>query len=370
MTSVSPRSKSSLKDTHKFNRPFFFRWLYSFLIFFLIVAASSLLYNFQGITAPRYDTTDWEGYDISPAYVPPFNATESNILLDPHSHTRYSDGYLTPEQNLLWHLSLGYNAMVLTDHNTFKGIEEIRSLARTRYNDTIKVLIGTEWTTRRLHLNLILPPNATDYDHLTPPGWDPSDAQIQQIIIDTHALGGLVVVNHIPWTEEFGENQPGREEWLAWGVDYIEIINEEVYDSVSFEFCEVNGLGMVAGTDMHTPGPVYSWTLLNTSEFTEQAIFDQLVARNTALLYNETPSPYPILHNTSLPFVGLLVHPFTGLGEIFTNIFWPDVQVGLVFVWLGWFHGFFFAIEALVYFSNSRPKGKKEPISLENNVGA
>ncbi|MHA1401784.1 MAG: PHP domain-containing protein, partial [Candidatus Heimdallarchaeaceae archaeon] len=126
------------------------------------------------------------------------------MLLDGHSHTYYSDGYLSPKQNLLWHISMGFNAIVLTDHNTFDGVEEIRRIAREEFNDTIKVLRGFEWTTDRCHLNVILPPEVEpeEYESLVTfksYSYTPTDAEIKQLIDQAHNIGALVVVNHILW---------------------------------------------------------------------------------------------------------------------------------------------------------------------------
>lgn len=332
-----------------FSRTLFIRWGFSFFFFFLVVASSCLVYNVAGNLKAQYLTEDWTSYGGPRPFSPKNSTSDWNILLDSHSHTRYSDGYLTPEQNLLWHITMGYNAMVLTDHNSFQGSEEIRQIARSLYNDTIKVLIGTEWTTRRVHLNLILPPNVTNYDHLTPPGWSVSDDEIQTIIQETHNLGGLIIANHIPWSETHCENTPTREELLSWGVDYIEIVNENIYDEISYEFCQIHDLGMITGTDMHFPDSIFGWTILNTTEFTEEAIFQQLVNRQTQIIFNATGVLDPVDYTTHPTPLGTFLAPFIDLGDILTPLFWPDPQWGLIALWMFWFHILFFTIEGLVF---------------------
>ncbi len=56
--------------------------------------------------------------------------------------------------------------MVLTDHNTFEGVYEIRDIARNEFNNSFKVLLGVEWTTDNGHFNLIFPPNTTQEDFI------------------------------------------------------------------------------------------------------------------------------------------------------------------------------------------------------------
>lgn len=366
------KNRKHRKPKNFWKRPAFFRrWGISFLFLFLIIAVSCLLSNLGGGLSPVYNTQDWQDEDSGLPYLslykPQINHTQWNILLDGHSHTRYSDGSLTPEQNLLWHLSMGYNAMILTDHNTFKGVEEIRTLARTKYNDSIKVLIGTEWTTRRIHLNLILPPNATDYSQLTPPGWSVSDAEIQAVIHDTHQLGGLVVVNHYPWSETHCENQPSREELLAWGVDYFEVINEDIYDNQSIQFSLENNLGQITGSDMHQPEEVFSATLLNISELTEQAIFNSLKARQTSIFYNSSGSGYHIDHQTKPTFWGTFLAPFISLGEAATPLFWPDPAWPSIIAWMFWYHLMFFFIEFLIFIPGRGKKKRKIKETHEGN---
>ena len=81
--------------------------------------------------------------------------------------------------------------MVLTDHNTFEGVYEIRDIARNEFNNSFKVLLGVEWTTDNGHFNLIFPPNTTheDFVDFIPSKSyvsDPSDEEIKSIFNETH----------------------------------------------------------------------------------------------------------------------------------------------------------------------------------------
>ncbi len=107
------------------------------IILWLILALSVPALMF-GPDKLRFTDTDWDEFSFTPNY----NTTEWNVLLDSHSHTKYSDGKLTPRQNILWHIAMGFNAMILTDHNTYRGVEKAREIARNEYDDKIKVFAG------------------------------------------------------------------------------------------------------------------------------------------------------------------------------------------------------------------------------------
>ena len=56
---------------------------------------------------------------------------------DGHMHTLYSDGWATPEQQVLKLRKNGFKAGILTDHNTFAGTEEFVRLSKEKGIDTI-----------------------------------------------------------------------------------------------------------------------------------------------------------------------------------------------------------------------------------------
>ena len=322
---------------------------FRFLVFNLVlwtIMGGSINLAFDSPGEYKYSDTDWDDFSYSPNY----NKTEWNILFDSHSHTYFSDGDLSPRQNLLWHISLGFNAMALTDHNTFEGIDEIRQIARTEFNDTIKVLIGIEWTTDRCHLNFILPPDTLEEDYnqlisFSSYTYTPTDQEIQDIIDDVHSLGGIVIVNHYIWSEDYCRDQPSRESFRDWGVDYFETINEGYYDNETYYFNLNNGLGQIAGTDMHEAEPVYAYTTMNVTTFTEQAIFDELKAKRTGLLYDGIPSPYDVEHEVSLAYI--MLYPFIKLGEMFEGMYSSGSFGPMLAVFFSYAYGGFILFEIL-----------------------
>ena len=333
-----------------------------------IVIGISIPLMVSGPAQYRYFDDDWDNFEYSPEY----NETEWNILLDPHSHTFYSDGSLSPRQNLLWHMSMGFNAMVLSDHNTLDGVEEILEIARNEFNDSIKVLVGVEWTTARVHLNFIFPPNVgienlesvlTVKSHIS----RPTDQEIEDAITITHNLGGLVSVNHYSYNERLSKDSPTRVQLLNWGVDFFEIVNEDRYYEENHQFCIDNSLGILASTDMHEPEQVYAWTTLNTSEFSEQAIFDELKARRTGYIYDTFGSPYDVEHQLNKAYIFL--YPLIQIGEAFKGAYTSDVsgaQLGIIFVYI---YGIFLLVEGFRYAVpkiKNRIRNRKEEAKQNN----
>lgn len=330
------------------------------IIFWGIIAISISL-TIRTPSKFRYTDSDWD--DLS--YTPNYNKSEWNILFDEHSHTNVEGGSLTPRQNLLWHISMGFNAMVLTDHNTFEAVEEIRQIARTEFNDSIKVLIGLEWTTERCHLNVIVPPNTTEEDYTSllkhkAYTFSPTDEEIQELVSETHALGGIIVVNHYSWSVGYSRDLPTADQFRNWGVDYFEIINGGYFDNQTYNYCLDNAIGMIAGTDMHYPEPVYAWTTLNVSEFTEQAIFDELKAKRTGFIFDGIPSPYTVEH--AINPVYILVYPLIKIGEMFEGMYSSESFGPMLAVLFMYVYGVYILLEAgkfLIPYSIKKIKNRK-----------
>jgi len=308
---------------------FFGRLIAYVVVCVAIIAACILITEFA---APKEKVYTNESFNSFPAnYIPPeLNKSRYNVLLDQHSHTIYSDGLLTPEQNIIWHIKHGYNAAVITDHQAIDGAMEAQRIAREKYNDTFKVIVGEEWTNVRVHMNLIgiqqtvapvLIVNATD-------------DQIKTAIQETHRQGGLVVVNHIIWS---GITPSFRDQLRSWGADYIEIVNENVLDNDSWAYCNSTGMGKITGTDMHSPTTVYSWTTLGVQHFTEQAILDQLKLKNTSFIYEKNGSKDYTLPPADNP-VYHYVAPILYFGNAFENIYeggTVTLIMGLVYLFAG-----------------------------------
>lgn len=244
----------------------------------------------------RYNDDDWNG--VYPHTPPGYDATKYNLVFDHHSHTNFSDGVLSIKQNVEWHIAMGYNALAITDHNNMRHLERIEEVKEEYAQKGILILSGIEWTTIRIHLNFV---GLSKWNERIP--YKPKDEKIIDVINKVHDQGGIVVCNHILWSiyEEGYKNHPTREELLDWEVDYIEIVNddckpENVFDIESYNFCNnhTGKIGMITGTDMHSPealasGGVHGWTLLNLMELTEETLMEELWKRKTRILYSKIP---------------------------------------------------------------------------------
>jgi len=309
-------------------------------------------------------TVSWKEATFNWTYVPtyqPVNSSFNNytILLDGHSHTVYSDGALSPEQNIQWHIANGFNAAVISDHNTAKGGSIAQQIAREKYSDQIKVLVAEEYTCCRLHMNLIFPPwiNATGLINST--AW-PTDEELQQVINQTHQLGGIASINHIPWSYPRLYDIPTLEQLFSWGLDYVEVVNQGTFDYQSYRYAIENGMGVITGTDMHRPdGGVNGWTTLIPSNFSEEAIFEALKSKQTSFLYNAIASPYSASPQTTVS--NYVLDPLFRLGGAISGyyayetsawsfndqwcypphmvIFWD--QIGIAIVWFAFSFAFF-----------------------------
>ena len=253
--------------------------------------------------ASNYTDNDWN--NVKPHVPPGYDKSSHNLVFDHHSHTNYSDGALSIRQNIEWHIAMGFNAIAITDHNNMKHLEEIEQVKNEYAKKGILVVSGIEWTTIRLHLNFLGVPKWEERV-----SYKPKDEKIIDAINKVHDQNGIVICNHIPWSlyEAHYKNHPTRESLLEWGVDYIEIVNddsqpENVFDQESYDFClkHKGEIGMITGTDMHKPdgllsGGVHGWTLLNIKELTEEALLEELRAKNTKIVYSKEPYLDPGIH--------------------------------------------------------------------------
>ncbi len=323
------------------------------LIVGLIMAFSVLIFKFG---PPKIEFYDYSWSHLEP-YIPETNTTYS-VLFDQHSHTKYSDGRLTVKQNIEWHITMGFTAVAITDHNTLSNSDEIKLLAE-EYKKEIIVIQGMEWTTRRIHLNFI---GISEW-HLKIP-INPTDIEIQEAIIEVHNQNGIVTANHLPFTERtIGNKMPTKEDLLLWGVDFIEIVNGMDFDEKSYSFYLENNetIGLITGTDMHSPdssegGRVYAWTTLNTDNFSKTAIMAELRDHNTSFIVNQMGVEIQGIHKISATYIAL--QPFYELGEglVFYYFRYDNVKDNfnrvIVSVFIVYSFGIFILIEFLLYLRN------------------
>ncbi|CAG8456199.1 285_t:CDS:2 [Diversispora eburnea] len=216
-----------------------------------------------------------------------------NILLNGHAHTTYSDAY-------------GFNAVIVSDHNTLEGGLEAQRIAREKYNDSIIVMSDT---------------HAIHWSY-----------ELKEMIDKVHELGGLVTVNHIPWSNSTEwknhvgtlPNHPTREELHEMGVDGFEIINGNIFDYETYKYARDKVLLMITGTDVHHPSSVaHSWTVLNSQNMTVQGIMKELREKRTTFFFDATGPRQVYYPNENPTYYKLL--PLFAITDIW-NSFYDDYR--------------------------------------------
>ncbi|KAF2074359.1 hypothetical protein CYY_004335 [Polysphondylium violaceum] len=319
--------KKALKTVLFAILPSFRRLVLTLTIAALVAIVCVLIYN----SPPRQYTSvnlviDWS-YDPRSLY--PFDkGFEYNILLDPHCHTTYSDGSLTPEQNILFHIANGYNAMIVTDHNELRGSLVAQQIAREKYNDKIKVLTGLEWSNCRCHLNFI------GINQTITPIKNPTDQDIQNAIKQVHDIGGIVIYNHRPWSTWSSLDSPTIQQFAAWGVDYFDIANTYYFDMQTLFYARSINAGICTANDFHSSTPATGWTIynapntnynasepINASYFTEETLFELIKSKNNSFLFDVTGTGHDIrTTKTKNPTYDLL-NVFIKIGQFFHSYY-------------------------------------------------
>ncbi|KAF9158377.1 hypothetical protein DFQ26_007719 [Actinomortierella ambigua] len=265
------------------------------------IVAFTVAYSYRDGQPQQMDYGAIQEFDWPPvnprSYLAPMNASfgdQYDVLLDGHSHTIYSDGIMTPETLIKWHIANGYNALIVTDHNTIEGGLAAEMIAKEKYADKITVIPGMELSCCRFHMNLI---GINETIDIAMKKW-PTDEQIKETIQRTHQLGGIAIINHIPWSNatEYGyqvprlPRHPSREQLLEWGIDGFEVANSATLDMASWKFVQDNNLLVMTGNDIHYPDTsAYTWTILNTNgNRTKENIMAQLRARRASFLFDPT----------------------------------------------------------------------------------
>jgi predicted metal-dependent phosphoesterase TrpH len=179
------------------------------------------------------------------------DATDSDIVLvDLQSHTLWShDGIVSVARNLRWHSACGFDAVAITDHNTFRGAESASILARESREMPV-VIRGMEvWRDGYL---MLLGTGGED--------WDPPDS-LDATIAQAHERGMAVV--SLPWKADASRIRRIAEA----GVDGFELANQghpclpdEVRDTIVAE-AGSRRVSLVASTDWHGwSGHCRAWT--------------------------------------------------------------------------------------------------------------
>lgn len=297
--------------------------LFIYLIVISGIIAGSILISFYGPAQNHYRNADWQKPENF--FNPPIDKTKWNIILDTHCHTKAREGRLNVEQMINLHKAMGFNACCITEHNTYSSIISVLRAQKHHAKDFL-VIPGFEYTTSRIHMCIIGLKSWKGYIPFTP-----TDLEIQQTIKKAHENGGIVVVNHYPWstggpTPKMPDH-PTREQMLEWGVDLIEVANwdDEIsrYDPESLKFANQNeNISPVVGTDLHYPErtKICGWTVLNAKEFTVESVLEELKNHRTDVVLLPTSIPYSIYHPPNIWFQ--IFRPFIMLGNMFQTMYY------------------------------------------------
>lgn len=207
---------------------------------------------------------------------------DTPIYLETHSHTNHSDGSLTPSQLVDWAQAYGLTAICVTDHNNIEG-----GWAARNYSETLRskgrpaplVIPGVEFTCCRIHMNFL----GIEETIKPTENW-PSDEELKSVIKKVHALGGVVIVNHLPWSEstEWGRkvptlmHHPTPDQLLSWGVDSFECVSDGVMDLQAVRYAERNNLVCVTATDIHNPSDTVRAVTVLDGPLTQKNIINKL----------------------------------------------------------------------------------------------
>lgn len=185
------------------------------------------------------------------------------FLFDFHVHTTMSDGWITPEQRVMWYIEQGIDGAAFSDHDNLRGVIPARNYVESNDLD-FTVWLGAEWTDneRDIHMNyygleeeIVAPMSKTSLGISLA-----LNASDMIAYVKNH--GGYVIVNHYNYNPnpKGGYGTPYTLEQLRdWGVDGFEIINGDHVEAKEIrEFCLNNtnnyneSLICFGGSDIHT----------------------------------------------------------------------------------------------------------------------
>jgi hypothetical protein len=196
--------------------------------------------------------------------------------IDLHCHSFFSgDGVSSPEQLIASAKKKGLHGFAITDHNTCDAVSYMLDKGYMREDglpvDGFLILPGVEVTTEEGHLLCIgaTLPNLKG----VPPD------EVCKLI---HGQGGLAIPPHPYDLFRAGIRQNVLE---TLEIDGLEVFNAATtlkrYNRQAFEYAEMRGLPMTAGSDAHHEAAIgTAYTILNTDDFSVKGLLAQIVKSN------------------------------------------------------------------------------------------
>ena len=201
------------------------------------------------------------------------------IDIDCHNHTIASwDGAIDYRQYIDDAVAAGLNAVIVTDHDTFEGVERLRAL-----NPPFAVISGVEVSTGQGEI-------LAYFIEELPPRRRPLEETIDWV----HARGGLVAIPHPFALTAISRVRPPaswRAYELADAVEGVNARNESAAgDARAQRIAQRYGKPIVAGTDAHNPGRL-GRAFLRIEPFADAAEFRANLPRAQAVLRRRATLP-------------------------------------------------------------------------------
>lgn len=166
---------------------------------------------------------------------------------DFHTHTTYSSGLLTPQQQIDWHRKRGFSGLAFTDSDRLLPAAEFAALQAR--NPTMLLLNGQEYRGDKhlLFFNLKSAIPSSRYG-------------VTAALREAQRQGALVIAPH-SWSPA---RSPRAKEFLAAGVPALEAWNGVVFDRGSLDAARAANAAVVATTDTGSKSgsQCFNWTLL------------------------------------------------------------------------------------------------------------
>lgn len=173
------------------------------------------------------------------------------MIFEMHCHTKEGslDSFVTLKQTIKILKSKGFDGMVVTDHNSYKGYEKAQKY--NLVNDFI-VIRGVEYDTSDAGHVLVILPDNKELNILTKKG-----LPVREVISIVHAIGGVIGLAH-----PFGHGRFGIWWYLKYKqleeifglFDFIEVFNASattLANSLAYKVSEKYGLTGTGGSDSH-----------------------------------------------------------------------------------------------------------------------
>jgi hypothetical protein len=261
---------------------------------------------------------------------------DDEFLFDFHVHTTMSDGWLTPEERVLWYIEQGISGAVFSDHDNLRGVLIAQEYVERNNLDFI-VFIGEEWTDHEndIHMNYFgLEEEIVPLESYTIDG--PKAMNASDLITYVKSNGGYITVNHYNYDpNDGGYGVPYTLTQLYnWGVDGFEIVNGGSYygkyEQIR-QFCLSNNLICIGGSDIHINEDLNTFIKIKLSDPTNLTIaniFETMKANTHEVIAIQF---YPELVNFPGELNDLGFYFLEGLINYFLNI-----NIFQALAWIGW----------------------------------